>query len=223
MVSVPCRLRDRSPADLDLSGHGNGRTAALTHPGRAAEGDVTVHGRGHHSFAVAPGHLERGLDLVFRVREGANPTFDAFGASGGTGRTVTPGAPGDGTAPRGRTPRVRPVRYTAGDTEFRLATSLPDSWRHGIQPLSDLHHGRWGNGEMYGSGRAVIGDLHARSERGVRQGIHAAFVPLTLTRRLSSRRDAGPNAGGGEDGLPGRSYPRESKRPGSRWIRRATA
>ena len=199
MVSVLYRLRDRIPVDLHPFAHGNERTAALTHLDRAAEGDVIVYDRGYYSFAVALAHLERGTDFVFRVKEGANPTFDAFGASGETERTVTLDAPRDGTAPRGRTLRVRLVRYTAGDTEFRLATSLLDSRRYGIEPLSDLYHGRWGIEEMYKSGKSVIGELHARSERGVRQEPCAAFVPLTLTRRFSNRCDGDLNAGGGED------------------------
>ncbi len=202
MVSVLYRLRDRIPVDLHLSAHGNGRLAALTHPGRAAEGDVTVHHRGYRSFAMALAHAERGPGFVFRIQGNANPVSDAFIAPSGTDRTVTPGAPRDGPSLRGRTLRVRLVRYVAGDTEFRLATSLLDSRRHRIQPLPDLHHGRWGTGEMYRSGKSVIGDLHARSERGVRQEIYAAFVPRTPARRLSSRCDADPDAGGGEDGLP---------------------
>ncbi len=271
MVSVLYRLRDRIPVDLHLSAHGNERLAALTHLERAAEGDVIVYDRGYHSFAMALAHLERGLDFVFRVKKAANPEFDAFIASGKTELTVTLNAPRDEPSLRGRTLRVRLVRYTAGDTEYRLVTSLLDSRRYGLQPLSDPCHGRWGIEETSRSGKAVIGDLHARSERGVRQEIYAAFVPLTLTRRFSNRRDADLNAGGGEGDLPamrgnfrngprlvgreiealfprqadavrdsvarimaglsrrlqrerpGRGYPRESKRPGSRWIRRAAA
>ena len=220
---------------------------------------------------MALAHPERGPHLLFRIKRRANPTFDGFIASDRTDRTMTLDAPRDGAALRGRTLRVRPVRYTAGDTGYRLATSLPDSDGHGIQPPVDLHHGRWGTGEMYRSGKRVIGDLRARSERGVRQGIHPAFTPLTLTRRFPDRCDSDPTGGGGEDGLPamrtnlrnglrlvgketgplflrqagavresvarimaglsrciqrerpGRSYRRESKRPGSRWQARPAA
>ncbi len=202
MVSVPCRLRDRIPVDLHLSAHGNGRGAALTHPRRAAEGDVIVHHRGYWSFAMALAHLERGLHFVFRIKRNANPGFDDFIACDARDRTVTPGAPRDAPSLRGRSLRVRLVKYVAGDTEYCLATSLTDGGRHRIQPLSDLCHGRWGTGEMYGSGKSVTGWFHARSERGVRQEPCAAFVPRTLTRRLSNRCDGDPDAGGGEDGLP---------------------
>ncbi|MCY4242814.1 MAG: DUF4338 domain-containing protein [Rhodobacter sp.] len=201
MVSVPYRLRDRIPVDLHLFGHGNERLAALTHLDRAAEGDVIVYDRGYHSFAMAIAHLERGLDFVFRVKKGANPTFDGFIASGGTERTVTLDAPRDELSLRGRTLRVRLVRYTAGDTEYCLATSLTDGGRFGVRVLSDPCHGRWGIEETSRSGKSVIERFHARSERGVRQEPCAAFVPLTLARRFSSRCDADLNAGG-EGDLP---------------------
>ena len=48
MVSVP--------ASFDLFGHKNGREAALSHLGHAAEGDVIVYDRGYLSFALALAH-----------------------------------------------------------------------------------------------------------------------------------------------------------------------
>ena len=94
------------------------------------------------------------------------------------------------------------VRYTVGDTEYRLATSLLDSNRYGIQPLSDLYHGRWGVEELYKVGKDVIGDFHAQSERGVCQEIYAAFVLLTMTRCLSNRCDSDLDVGGDESDMP---------------------
>ena len=202
MVSVLYRPLDRIPVDLHLSAHGNERLAARTHLDRAAEGDVIVYDRGYRSFAMAIAHHERGLDFVFRIQENANPAFDAFIASGGTERTVTLDAPRDESSLRGRTLRVRLVRYVAGDTEFRLATSLHDGGRFDVRVLSDLYHGRWGIEEMYKTGKSVIEWFHAKSVRGVRQEPCAAFTLVTLTRQFSSRCDGDLNAGGGEDGLP---------------------
>ncbi len=127
-MAAPCRLSDRISVDFDLSAHENERLAARTHLERAAEGDVIVCDRGCRSFAMALAHAERGLDFVFRVKENASPAFDAFIASGETGRAVTL------DAPRGRSLPVRLARYTAGDTECRLATSLLDSRRYGTSP-----------------------------------------------------------------------------------------
>ncbi len=201
MVSVLYRLRDRVPVDFDLFSHGNERAAALTHLDHPAEGDVIVHDGGYHSFAMALAHLERGLDFVFRIKAGANPAFDGFIASGVTDRTVTVAAPRDEPALRGRTLRVRLVRYTAGDTEYHLATSLLDSDRYGIQPLRDLYHGPWGVEEMYRSGRSVIEWFHAKSLRGVRQELYAAFTLVALARQFPDRCDGDPT-GGGKDGQP---------------------
>ncbi len=222
MVSALYRLRDRIPVDFDLFAHDSEREAALTHLDRAAEGDVIVYDRGYWSFAMALAHLERGLDFVFRIKRNANPAFDAFIASGGTERTVTLDAPGDGTAPRGRTLRVRLVRYVAGDTEYCLATSLTDGGRFGVRALSDPCHGRWGIEETSRSGKAVIESFHARSERGVRQELYAAFTLVTLARRFSSRRDGDLNAGSEGDGLPemranpGTARARSAGKPGPR-------
>ncbi len=128
--------RDRTPVDFGLSAHGNGRKAVLA-------------------------QLERGLDLVVRPKKAANPAFHDLVASGETERTVTRGAPRDGTAPHGRSLRVR--------------------------ALSDICHGRRGIEETSRGGKAVIGSFHAKAGRGVRREPCAAFVPVALARRLSSR------------------------------------
>ncbi len=45
--------------------------------------------------------------------------------------------------------RVRLVRYTAGDTDYLLATTLLDSRRYPVRALADLYHARWGVEELY--------------------------------------------------------------------------
>ena len=119
----------------------------------------------------------------------------------------------------GHSVRVRLVKYVAGDTGYCLATSLLDSGRHRIQPPVDLHHGRWGVEGMYRNGKRVIGDLPARSERGVRQGIHPAFTPLTLMRQFPDRCDGDLNADDGEGDLPAM---RTNLRNGLRLVGRET-
>ena len=202
MVSVLCRLNDRIPAGFDLFSHENEREAALTHLGHAGEGDVLVCDRGYYSFAMALAHRERGLDFVFRIQRNANPVFDGFIAAGETDRTVTLDAPRDEAGLRGRNLRVRLVKYTAGDTEFRLAAPLSDPARYPIPALSDIYHGRWGIEELYKTGKDVIGRFHARSERGVRQELYAAFTLVAIARQFANRCDGGLNGGGGEEDLP---------------------
>ncbi len=201
MVSVLYRLRDRIPVDFDLFDHENERKAALTHLDHAAEGDVIVYDRGYFSFAMALAHRERDLDFVFRIKGNANPVFDDFLAAGESDRTVTLDAPRDETARRGRSLRIRLVRYTAGDTPYCLATSLSDGGRFGIQALSDIYHGRWGIEEMYKTGKSVIERFHAKSRRGVRQELYAAFTLVALARQFSNRCDHDINRG---DDLPAR-------------------
>ena len=199
MVSVLYRLRDRIPLDFDLFDHENERAAALTHLDHATEGDVIVYDRGYYSFAMALAHRERGLDFVFRLKKAANPVFDAFIASGETERTVTLDAPGDETALRGRSLRVRLAKYVAGDTEYRLATSLHDGARFDVRTLSDMYHGRWGVEETYKTGKSVIEGFHAKSARGVRQELYAAFTLIALARQFSNRCDGDINSGDGGD------------------------
>ena len=202
MVSVLYRLRDRIPVDFNLFGHENEREAALTHLDHAREGDVIVCDRGCYSFAMALAHRERGLDFVFRIPGNANPVFGDFIASGENDRAVTLDAPRDETALRGRSLRVRLVRHTAGDTECRLATSLSDAGRFDIQALSDLYHGRWQVEEGFKTGKAVIESFHAKSGRGVRQELYAAFTLITLARLFANRCDHDISHGPGDDGLP---------------------
>ena len=56
--------------------------------------------------------------------------------------------------------------------------------------------------ELYKTGKDVIGRFHARSERGVRQELCAAFTLTALTRQFSNRCEGGLNGAGGEEDLP---------------------
>ncbi len=189
MVSTLYRLNDRIPIDFDLFDHENERAAALVHLDHAAEGDVIVYDRGYYSFAMALAHQERKLNFVFRIQKGANPVFDAFIASGEDDRTITLDAPRDETALRSKTLRVRLVRYRYADTEYYIATSLLDGSRYPVPALSDLYHARWGVEEMYKTGKFLIEAFHAKSRRGVRQELYAAFVLITLARQFANRCD----------------------------------
>ncbi len=159
------------------------------HLGPAAEGDVIVYDRGYYSFAWALAHRERKLDFGFRIRNGAHSGFDAVLASGESDRTVILDAPGDETALRSRTLRVRLVRYRHADTEYCLATSLLDGSRYPVPAISDLYPARWGVEERYKTGKFRIEAFHAQSERGVRQELYAAFVLITLARPFANRCD----------------------------------
>ena len=94
---------------------------------------------------------------------------------------------------------IRLAKYAVADTEYCLATSLLDSRRYPIPALSDLYHGRWGIEELYKTSKAVIEHFHAKSERGVRQELYAAFTLVTLTRQFVNRCDSDLNSADSED------------------------
>ena len=271
MVSVLYRLRSRIPVDFDLFGHENERAAAAAHLDHAAEGDVIVYDRGYWSFEMALLHRMRKLNFVFRIQNNANPAFKAFINSEKTDSVITLKAPRDAAALRGQSLRIRLVKHTPADTTHCLATSLLEARRHTIPDLSDLYHGRWQIEEGFKTGKAVIESFHAKSERGVRQELYAAFTLITLARLFANRCDHDISRGPGDDGLPamranfrnglrlvgreieamflrqsdmvaqsvrrimtglsqciqrerpGRSYPRQSMQPRSKWQSRSPA
>ncbi len=193
-VSALYRLNDRAPVDFDLFRHGNERAAAMTHLASVGEGDVVVYDRGCWSYTFYHAHRLLSVDGVFRIAASVNPAFDAFIASGDAERIVEIGPPKD-AAPelKGTSHRVRLLRYTFADTEFRLATTLLDSGRYPAQALADLCHGKCSIEELHKSTKDMIGAFHAKSDRGVRQELYAAFVLETIGRLFSNRAEAGLN------------------------------
>ena len=197
MVSAMYRLNDRIPVDFDLFHHENERSAARTHLDHAAEGDLIVYDRGNFSFAMALAHWQHGLHFVFRIARNTSSAFDAFIASPETDLTATLEPPRDG--PPGPSHRIRLLKYAIGDNEYYLATSLLDSRRYPVPALSHLYHGPWGIEELYKTSKNVIECFHAKSERGVRQELYAAFTLVTLTRQFVNRCDNDLNTADSKD------------------------
>ena len=97
--------------------------------------------------------------------------------------------------------RVRLVRYTAGDTEYLLATTLLDSRRYPRQALADLYHARWGVEELYKVSQTMlqVEQFHGQSERLVRQELSAHFSLIAMTRLFTNQSEAAfPTAAGKE-------------------------
>ena len=80
-MSTLCRLHDRVPVDFGLFNHGSERVAARTHLKYLSKNDVVVYDRGYWSYAFLHAHQRKGIHTVFRIKEKANPTFDACLAS----------------------------------------------------------------------------------------------------------------------------------------------
>ncbi len=205
LLSCLFRLRSRLPVDFDLAAHGDERRLALTHLHALAPAAVVVYDRGYYSFRLLHAHRARGLHAVFRLQADANTVFEQFRRSGRQDGLLTV-LPSD-TARRqqpetGFQPcRVRLVRYTAGDTEYLLATTLLDSRRYPRQALAALYHARWGVEELYKVSQTMlqVEQFHGQSERLVRQELSAHFSLLAMTRLFTNQSEAGfPTAAGKE-------------------------
>ncbi len=267
LVSCLYDAIERIPVDFDLFAHGSERAAALTDLDSAAEGDIVVYDRGYYSREMILAHADRGLECAFRLQRNA---CAAFIDSSETDATVELRAPRD--APpgrRGRSLRVRLVKYVAADTEFRLATTLLDERKYPAGALADLYRRRWEVEEFYGVAKELIGEFRGRTERGVRQELYAAFTLIAVSRLFANRCEADVNQGDGHrpdwratfrngmrllareveamflahgafvaesvariiTGLsrglqrerPGRSHPRKSMKPRSKWMNRTNA
>ena len=197
LLSCLFRLRSRLPVDFELASHGDERRLALAHLPALAPSDVVVYDRGYYCFRLLHTHLDRGLHAVFRLKSNANSVCEQFRRSGRRDGIVTI-APSDTAreqqpAAGWRPCRVRLVRYTAGDTDYLLATTLLDSRRYPVRALADLYHARWGVEELYKISKQYlqVERFHGQSERLVRQELSAHFSLIAMTRLFTNQSEAG--------------------------------
>ena len=89
------------------------------------------------------------------------------------------------------------VKNTHDGTTYILAATLLDCSRYGIQTLSDAYHSRWGIEELYKNSKQMmmIEQLHAQSERGVKQELYAHFVLLLIVSLFGNILEDELNAG----------------------------
>ena len=207
LLSCLFRLRCRLPVDFDLAAHGDERRLALAHLRALAPGDVVVYDRGYYCFRLLHAHRQRGLHAVFRLKLNANTAFEQFRRSGRLDAVLL-AQPSD-TA-RQQQPetvfqpcRVRLVRYTAGDNEYLLATTLLDSRRYSRQALADLYHGRWGVEELYKVSKLwlQVEQFHGQSERLVRQELCAHFSLIAMARLFTNQSESGFRSQAGKQPL----------------------
>ena len=197
LLSCLFRLRSRLPVDFELAPHGDERRLALAHLPALAPSAVVVYDRGYFCFRLLHTHLDRGLHAVFRLKSNANSVCEQFRRSGRRDGIVTI-APSDTAREQQpeagwRPCRVRLLRYTAGDTDYLLATTLLDSRRYPVRALADLYHARWGVEELYKSSKQYlqVERFHGQSERLVRQELSAHFSLLAMTRLCTNQSQAG--------------------------------
>ena len=112
---------------------------------------------------------------------------------------------GPPAAARHRLPpcHVRLLRYTAGNTEYLLATTLLDSRRYPLQALADLYHARWGVEELYKVSQTMlqVEQFHGQSERLVRQELSAHFSLVAMTRLFTNQSAAAFRSAAGKEPL----------------------
>ena len=197
LLSCLFQLRAQLPVDVDLSSHGNERTAARTHLPCLRPSDAVVYDRGYYSYLMLRAHVRRGLHAVFRLKSNASALVTAFRTSKYTDVIVTV-RPSD-TARRQRPEavlrplRARLVKYTHGDTDYALATTLLDPRRYPVAALSDLYHARWGIEELYKAAKRLVGlePFHGQTERGVRQELWAGCSLIAMARLFTNHAEQG--------------------------------
>ena len=89
--------------------------------------------------------------------------------------------------------RVRLVKYTAGATDYTLATTLLDRQRYSVRELADLYHGRWGIEELYKISKQLltVEEFHGQTERTVQQELCAHFSLIAMTRLFTNHSEEG--------------------------------
>ncbi len=198
LVSCLYRLDTGTPVAFSLSANADERAAALAHLDAVEPGDVVVFDRGYFSFVLLYALVWRGAYPVFRLPRSSG--FDDF-IDGDLDDAMVSAVPKDKHS-RARLRAAFPgrpfepvdlrlVRYTHGDGEYVLATTLADASKYTLDDLSDLYHGRWGIEELFRISKTVIAveEFHSRTERGIRQELYAHFNLIAMTRLLSNRGD----------------------------------
>ena len=94
---------------------------------------------------------------------------------------------------------ARFVKYTAGGTDYALATTLLDRRRYSRPALADLYHARWGVQEHYKLVKRLLRlePFHGQSEDLVLQELWACFTLVAMTRLFANHCEAEmPSAAG---------------------------
>ncbi len=206
LVSCLYQLKSQIPYDFELAPHMSERRMALAHLETLRSGDVVVYDRGYYSYAMLYAHMDRGVDVVFRLARRAGKAIDAFMDSRETDTIVTIEVASARQAEvREKNPGIefkplslRLIKYTVDETTYTLGTTLLERKTYPKAAFPDLYHARWGVEELYKVSKKLVNvdDFHAHTERGVKQELFAHFVLLTLNRILANHAEAGLNANG---------------------------
>ena len=212
LLSTLFQLRARLPCDLDLSCHENERRAARAHLRALRPGDVVVFDRGYYSFALLHACARRGLHPVFRLKANASHLIRDFIQSDDTDRTATvePSETARQQLPAAVLQPIpaRFVKYTAGGTDYALATA-PGSTRPQAlagpcttlpgkpSPTSTMRAGAWKSTTRSSKRLLRSEPFHGQSEDLVLQELWACFTLIAMTRLFANHCEAEmPSAAG---------------------------
>ncbi|MDQ6962854.1 MAG: transposase, partial [Mariprofundaceae bacterium] len=194
LLSSLYQLKSKIPYDFDLVNHGNERTCALAHLKTLQANDVVVYDRGYYSYVMLYFHLQAGVHPVFRLPKNTfrkittNEIDQVFtlSISKSTQKAIHKKHPFIIFKPI----KVRLLKYTIGDSDYSLCTTLLDPI-YTYDSFKDLYHARWGIEELYKVSKQMIEveDFHGKSERAVKQELFAHFVLITMSRLCSNESE----------------------------------
>ena len=198
VLSCLYELKSQIPFDFDLT-QGNERISALKHLAVLNKDDIVVYDRGYFSYVLLHRHLESGIHAVFRLHESSFSAVHDFFSSDQTDTitTIYP-SPKVVSEIRRANPELdvipltaRLIKYRINNELFCLGTTLIDQAKYDLPPFIDIYHSRWGVEELYKVSKCVfsVEDLHAKSERGVKQELFAHFVLITMNRIFANQAD----------------------------------
>ncbi len=238
------------PVDFVLTPGADERIAARTHLDALSPGDIVVLDRGHFSFAMLHAMTTRGLHPVFRIQRNAVPAFDRF-RDGDARVGFAPGHDVAGSRYVLATTLADPERYSVGDLSDLChgrwgIEELYKVSRHLV--TVDRFHGHSKRGvrhELYvhfnliamarlftNHGDGLLDDAH----EGDRPKMRTNFANALAMRAGSLKEMVLAQAAALADTVgrvaesilkvrsrvrPGRSYPRKSMKPVSKWHRRS--
>lgn len=197
LVSCLYQLKSKIPYDFDLDSNYNERKLAMNHLKILMADDVVIYDRGYFSYLMLYCHIERKIDVVFRIQKGTYKVIDEFMACKEIDQMITINPSSEvrrkTIAQRADIQivplQMRMIKYSIAGETYILGTTLMDSDLYKTDDFCDLYHSRWGIEELYKISKTLIevDDFHGHSKRGVKQELFAHFVLVTVSRIFSNK------------------------------------
>lgn len=200
MISCLYQLKSQMPFDFDLVPHADERSCAVEHFKVLKKNDVVVYDRGYFSYYMLSRHVALGIHAIFRLQDSYYEGIRDFLASSQTDiiTTICP-SPNSQTKIKAKHPEIdfaplklRLLKYEMNGQVFCLGTTLLEqNQEYRLQDFIDVYHARWGIEELYKISKQIfiVEDLHAKSERGVKQEIFAHFTLITMNRIFANHTE----------------------------------